>query len=55
MRLQNWREDGVLYWNGANISMEALAPRVAAETSKQPQTNYISAPTATCIAKPSRR
>ena len=31
------REDGALYWNGANVSMEALAPRFAAEASKQPQ------------------
>ena len=31
------REYGNVYWNGANISMEALAPRFAAEASKQPQ------------------
>ena len=31
------RENGALYWNGANVSMEALAPRFAAEASKQPQ------------------
>ena len=31
------REDGALYWNGANVSMEALAQRFAAEASKQPQ------------------
>ena len=31
------REDGALYWNGANVSMEALALRFAAEASKQPQ------------------
>ena len=31
------RENGALYWNGANVSMEALAQRFAAEASKQPQ------------------
>ncbi len=31
------RQDGVLYWNGANISMKALASRFAAEARKQPQ------------------
>ena len=31
------REDGALNWNGANISMEALAPRFATEASKQLQ------------------
>lgn len=31
------REDGNLYWNGANVSMEALTPRFAAEANKQPQ------------------
>lgn len=31
------REGGALYWNGAQVRMEALAPRFAAEAKKQPQ------------------
>ena len=31
------REDGNVYWNGANVSMDTLASRFAAEASKQPQ------------------
>lgn len=31
------REDGNVYWNGANVSMGTLASRFAAEASKQPQ------------------
>lgn len=31
------REDGNVYWNGANVGMDTLASRFAAEASKQPQ------------------
>ena len=31
------REDGNLYWSGTKITLDQLAPRFAAEASKQPQ------------------